>query len=843
MFSLIIAIIAIALVVGLIVASNYFGGSTLSDAQAQAEATRLKAEEMQILGAVDMFNADHARWPANMQELVGSGYLSNVPRGWQVAVGQLPSSPSRLMLLPNAHATGPADGWVLPSNGYPVFQTNTGVPDAVCSKYNLLTRGDDGILKQAFTSLSGQCYGSAGDYRVVINRQSTTHSPLASALMPSQVLEGDLPSASGTVFWDKQPSGEVKVATDPNKTPVAKLILTNSGVYDFGLVQVGQEPVSGARTLINEGNIPVESLAISAPSGFSVANSNCTGSLSAGASCTFAVKFSPSTTGTHQGDVTASASNSGAQVFSISGEGRAASGQVTGIDFGAIAANSNNLKTATLHNTGVGPLTLGAPSVSGAGFALGSYSCSGTLPAGATCSMQVQLTGAGTSAHTGTVSIPTQEAGTLTATLAGQSQAAGLSMASNAASFGNVYVNDTAVSGSYSIANNGNIDLTGLSITAPAGYSITGSNCGSTLAVGASCNYAIAFAPTAAAPYNGSVSVSTANAGSGAVSVSGTGLARFSRATLTSAASISLSGYATTAPVTGQFTYRNDGNQAMTLASPALAAPLSVSNNTCTAVQPGQSCNITAQLSMSSTTGASYQTFVPAGATHAPAAATVNWSVYTVVPEWATTSLNFGTVNVGQSASQGVTLYNRGNVAFDFASYGLNGVPSGFTYNMSACSNVAPNGGSCTVVVTFAPGSQGPFGGGSSIHPSAFTSVSNYLAVSGTGALPAPVFQQTGRTNFNMGRATGQGQYGTGYAVVTNTGATTATGITVTTSAPFSIVGNTCGSTLAPGANCTFSVTVNTAGWAVGQSASVNTYFTTSNGGTLTYPTSITYNP
>lgn len=81
MFSLIIAIVAIALVVVLVAAGHYYGGSGLSEAQAQTEAARLKNEEQQILGAVDIFNADKARWPADIQELVDAGYLTSIPRG------------------------------------------------------------------------------------------------------------------------------------------------------------------------------------------------------------------------------------------------------------------------------------------------------------------------------------------------------------------------------------------------------------------------------------------------------------------------------------------------------------------------------------------------------------------------------------------------------------------------------------------------------------------------------------------------------------------------------------------------------------------------------------------
>ena len=106
--------------------------------------------------------------------------------------------------------------------------------------------------------------------------------------------------------------------------------------------------------------------------------------------------------------------------------------------------------------------------------------------------------------------------------------------------FGNVTVGTTATS-TLTITNTGAAALTVTSVSYPAGY--TGTFASGTIAAGNSQNVTVTFAPTAAQPYNGTITVAGNQAnGSSTILVSGTGVA---------VASFTLSGLVTeTAPTT-----------------------------------------------------------------------------------------------------------------------------------------------------------------------------------------------------------------------------------------------------------------------------------------------------
>lgn len=98
MFSLIITIVAVALVVALIVATMYHGGSdTMSKGRQEAEVARSLNELTQIKAALTQYHANTDTHAATLQDLVPT-YLSSVPAGWGVEVpSQVAFESSRLL--------------------------------------------------------------------------------------------------------------------------------------------------------------------------------------------------------------------------------------------------------------------------------------------------------------------------------------------------------------------------------------------------------------------------------------------------------------------------------------------------------------------------------------------------------------------------------------------------------------------------------------------------------------------------------------------------------------------------------------------------------------------------
>ena len=92
MFSLIISIIAIALVAALALASIYYGGAAFQEGSTDAEASTVINQGQQIQGAVTLADVDE-KWDALSTEatLVGD-YLKEVPsvraNSWTIGAGE-----------------------------------------------------------------------------------------------------------------------------------------------------------------------------------------------------------------------------------------------------------------------------------------------------------------------------------------------------------------------------------------------------------------------------------------------------------------------------------------------------------------------------------------------------------------------------------------------------------------------------------------------------------------------------------------------------------------------------------------------------------------------------------
>jgi hypothetical protein len=167
--------------------------------------------------------------------------------------------------------------------------------------------------------------------------------------------------------------------------------------------------------------------------------------------------------------------------------------------------------------------------------------------------------------------------------------------------------------------------------------------------------------------------------------------------------------------------------------------------------------------------------------------------VATVTP----TSLTFSSQPVATtSAAQSVSLQNTGTGSMSISSISAS---ASFTQSNNCGSGIAA-GGSCTIMVAFAPTVMGTTSGTLTISDNAGTQT---VSLSGTGS--APVTLSTSSLNF--GRVT-VGKTSTALTVtVTNLQAATLSFSSIKTSGPFAIASNTCGGSIAGGAKCAVGVT------------------------------------
>ncbi len=148
-------------------------------------------------------------------------------------------------------------------------------------------------------------------------------------------------------------------------------LATNPSQLTFPVVSAGQSSTAQTVTVTNSSSYTIGSVSLAAPAPFSITQNTCTGSLAAGANCTAAVVFQPSTGGAASGSLTVSSSVVGTPAtVALSG---------TGFDF-SLAFNGPSSQTVTSGQQANYTLVI-SPAGSSGTF---SFAC-GTLPSNSLC--------------------------------------------------------------------------------------------------------------------------------------------------------------------------------------------------------------------------------------------------------------------------------------------------------------------------------------------------------------------------------------------------------------------------------------------------------------------------
>jgi hypothetical protein len=168
-----------------------------------------------------------------------------------------------------------------------------------------------------------------------------------------------------------------------------------------------------------------------------------------------------------------------------------------------------------------------------------------------------------------------------------------------------------------------------------------------------------------------------------------------------------------------------------------------------------------------------------------------------------TTSLAFGNVLIGSSASLPVTLTNHQSVSLTNISISVIGAAYS---QVNTCGTSIGAGAQCTITVTFLPKTPGLQTGTVSISDSASNSPQT-VSLKGSGLLPVSLAPGT----LNFGTQTVGTTSASKTETVTNNQKVTLTitsiTITGTNAGDFTQTGTTCGSTLSAGAKCTITLT------------------------------------
>jgi hypothetical protein len=297
---------------------------------------------------------------------------------------------------------------------------------------------------------------------------------------------------------------------NPNPAPSQTVTVTNNS--GAALTFSGITVTSGTGFAIS----PASTCPTSTPS----APSN---PLAAGSSCTVAVTFMPTTSGSQTGTLTLSDGASGSpQTVRLSGAGVAS---VLTVSPGSLTfpdqapRTSSSPQNVTLRNFGSTAVAITSISLTGANAADFSQTntCGSSLAADSTCVLSVTFTPAAGGAATATLTIQDATGTTQSVPLSGNGTSGNLSLSAANLNFGSVVINTKTTSQSVVVTNTGDtaVSITSVTISPSNGpFTTSKSPCPPSLGVGSTCTISIDFKPTASGSLSATLSLASNAPGS-----------------------------------------------------------------------------------------------------------------------------------------------------------------------------------------------------------------------------------------------------------------------------------------------------------------------------------------
>ncbi len=608
------------------------------------------------------------------------------------------------------------------------------------------------------------------------------------------------------------------------------------------------------------GALSFTSIATTAGSDFSVSGGTCstTASVAAGGSCTVNVTFKPSAAGTRNGALTLAHNGAGGKSeVSLSGSGMSSSPVVSvspaTLTFSGVVGTATAPMRATISNTGSGNLVLSALMFGGTNasdYGLASSSTCGantSIAGGSSCVLDIVFTAGATGARSATLTVAHNATGSPTAiTLMGTGTATatpGIALDATTLDLGNQPVEMLGTSKTVTLTNSGGAALTLGNITlggTDASSFVLGGTCAAnaSVAVKGTCTITVAMKPLTLGAKSATLSVAS-NAPTGTATVALKGVAvrapapevGLSQAALDfGTVSMGVKSIARTVTLT------NTGSADLTITSIAsTSTEFAVTHNCPSSLAAAASCVISVTLTPVSANLAEAVVITTNALSSPNSIALTGLGTTATMPVLAwqqnSASLKFDSTVVGMtSASQSLTLVNQGPGAALINSLGVAGTDaSSFAIGAGSTCKAGVSldaNASCTVVVSFVPGSTGAKT--ANLQVSSNASPPGDVALSGSGASPSTpsgmiTVSQTTLDFSSIGVVAGQTS--TALTVTVNNGSAAAVTVSkIAVSGQFSIVAassNSCatsGVTLAAGGSCNVAVVFspNMAGSATG---------------------------
>ena len=455
----------------------------------------------------------------------------------------------------------------------------------------------------------------------------------------------------------------------------------------------------------------------------------------------------------------------------------------------------------TLTNTGTADLF-----IAGIGITIPfaqTNTCPSTLPAGASCAINVTFTPTAGGTASGTMEIGNNgPKGALFASLTGTGNGISADLSPGYLDFG-VVDTRTSTYRTLTLTNTGTLPIVFNGIDVPSPFAISASACatpmstlapGTSIAPGTSCTISIQFSPSDPIQYNRVVTVSTTAPQSLTATLNGWGAAPivgFSPSNLSFGSQL-----AGTTSSAQTITLSNTGNLSLTISQISITAPFVQSNNCGNSVAPGANCTFSVTYSPSVRGQSSGSLVISSmGLNTSPFTVSLTGTGIAPVLSISPTSLQFSQQLVGtNSAPQSFTVSNAGDSALSIAGFTIN---APFTQNNNCPASLAA-GSSCSVNVVFSPTSNGSIAAGVTVNV-ASPATSQSVSLTGSGMAPVLSVSPTA-VNFGTIAVSSSGQQ---QIRIANTGsAPLILGNISTSGGDFAVQTTTCGSSLSPGIYC-----------------------------------------
>ncbi|MGA9246845.1 MAG: choice-of-anchor D domain-containing protein [Candidatus Acidiferrales bacterium] len=632
------------------------------------------------------------------------------------------------------------------------------------------TTGDPGagVLSASVTSLSfgSVAVGNTATQSVTVTNAGTATVNISQATMTGAgfTVIGGNPSGtipvgqSSTVQVQFAPTtagaitGSLTVISDASNSPLT-VSLSGTGTQTglsispsavtFGNVVVGQSSTQSIE-LTNTGTTNVViNVATVTGTGFGISGLSLPKTLTGGQSLSFSVQFAPTTAGAATGSIvfTDNAPTS-PQTVTLVGSGVSTSSTLTAspgsVSFGNVSVGANGQQTITLTNSGNTNATISAVSSSGSGFSAVGLSAPLTLAASQSTSFIAQFAPTTAGAATGSITITSNANDpTITIPLTGTAVQGALTANPSSINFGSLLVGASGTV-NVTLTNPGTASITlSQGSASGTGFSMTGLSVPATLGAGQSTTFSVKFSPTAAGAVTGTVSIFSNAPGSPlAIALSGSGTA--GQPTLTIApASVTYGNVSVGSSATQTVTLTNSGNATLTVTqASASGTGFSVAGVSLPiSINAGSSSSFTAVFAPTTAGAATGSISIVSNAPGSPAAIALSGTGIQGQLGATPASVNFGSVNVGSSGSQTITLKNSGTASLTISQATASG--TGFSVSGITTPLALAAGQSTTFTAKFSPSSAGSVSGNVALVNNGPNSPIN-VALSGSGTATAP---------------------------------------------------------------------------------------------------------